>query len=232
MPNVDYQIVRTKKITSSVSIKIKNGEVIVSAPFWVGKNFISNFVDQKKDWILTSLQKSRPPEPDKKYTEEESHLLFGELYPLRLQFSSTPTRTSVNLSEDSLLVYLYQGFTESQRVKETKDALLRFYLEKGIEYLTEKVNYYTKLLGVDYNRIDIKKVSSIWGSCSAGNALSFNRKLVQAPPAVVDYVVIHEVCHLRERNHSSRFWGLVFKYDRDYKHHRRWLHQNHHLLIL
>ncbi|PIP85683.1 hypothetical protein COW83_03000, partial [Candidatus Collierbacteria bacterium CG22_combo_CG10-13_8_21_14_all_43_12] len=75
-------------------------------------------------------------------------------------------------------------------------------------------------------------VSSIWGSCSPSNRLCFNRKLIMAPHEVVDYVVIHEVCHLVHRNHSSRFWGLVAKLDPKYKEHRRWLYRNHSLLSI
>ena len=232
MPNIEYKIIRNRRLTGNISLKIKNGEVVVQAPFWVPKTIIQNFVDSKESWIKSVLAKTKPAEPNKNYFDGENHLLFGKSYTLERILSDIPTRTTV-VTEGSLLrITLYKNFDEAKKVQEIKDALLRFYLEKGIGYLTEKVNFYTETLGVTYTKIEIKKVSSIWGSCSAKNVLSFNRKLVMAPYEIIDYVIIHEVCHLRERNHSSRFWGLVFKYDRYYKDHRRWLQQNSALLTI
>ena len=107
-----------------------------------------------------------------------------------------------------------------------------WYLKKGIETITEKVNLYSQKIGVSYSRISLKSVTSIWGSCSPTNRLSFNRKLVMAPHAVVDYVVIHEVAHMVHRNHGQAFWNLVSQHDHEYQSHRRWLKQNHHLLTI
>ncbi len=232
MPNIEYKIIRNRRLTGNISLRIKNGEVIVQAPFWVPKAVIQSFVDSKSGWIKNSLSKSKPLLPDKSYFDGEDHLLFGKSFVLERVLNDKPIRTNVTTTDNKLRVSVYSGFDENKKTQEIKDALLRFYLEQGIGYLTEKVNYYTELLGVTYNKIEIKKVSSIWGSCSAKNVLSFNRKLVMAPYEIIDYVIIHEVCHLRERNHSSRFWGQVFKYDRYYKDHRRWLQQNSNLLTI
>jgi predicted metal-dependent hydrolase len=232
VPKNEYKLVRTRRLSGSISIRIKNGEVIASAPFWVPKIAVDSFVKEKADWIEKSLKSQKPVEAGKKYITGETHLLFGKEYLLEVVTSVSPIRTIVKESGNKLVVEVYVGFNKEKLAKEIQDAMLRFYLEKGIGYLTEKVNFYTSLLGVDYSKIEIKKVSSIWGSCSAKNVLSFNRKLVMAPEDIIDYVIIHEVCHLRERNHSSRFWGLVFRFDRKYKEHRRWLHINHAILSL
>ncbi len=232
VPKIEYKIIRNKKLTGNISLGIKNGEVIVRAPFWVPKNIIDNFVVSKNNWIKKALEKTSPPLHTKNYSHGEEHLLFGQNYQLDIELVETPVRTVVSKDNTRLNVKIYKHFDETKKTQEIKDALLRFYLEVGIGYITDKVNYYTKELGVEYSKIDIKKVSSIWGSCSGKNVLSFNRKLVMAPNEITDYVIIHEVCHLRERNHSSRFWGLVFKYDRYYKEHRRWLFKNSSLLTI
>lgn len=232
MPKIEYKILRTKRFTGSISIKIKNGEVVASAPFWVPKMAIDNFISEKSDWIIKSLKAQKPVEADKKYITGEKHLFFGKEYSLDIITVEKPIRTNVKNKDDRLVVEVYVGINKEKLAQEVQKALLHFYLEKGISYLTEKVNYYTNLLEVEYSKIEIKKVSSIWGSCSAKNVLSFNRKLVLAPLDIIDYVIVHEVCHLRERNHSSRFWGLVFKFDKNYKEHRKWLHLNHRLLTI
>ncbi len=227
-----YKIIKTKKLTGSVSIRIKEGEVIVRAPFWYPKIAIENFLEQKKDWILKALQKTKLEVDEKDYQENEKHLYLGKAYPLKIITDNNLIRTRVEKIDESLVVFISSMFTEAKKKQEIKDALLRFYLENAIHYITDKVNYYTQSLGVEYSKIEIKKVSSIWGSCSGKNVLSFNRKLIMSPEEIIGYVIIHEVCHLRERNHSSRFWGLVFKYDRQYKDHRRWLHNNSSLLTI
>lgn len=232
VPKIDYQLIRSKKLTGNITLRIKDGAVVVRAPFWVPMFAIQNFVDQKSSWIIKNMSAVYPSTPSKSYEDGEKHLFFGKDLPLKIVSTPTPQRTSIQDKGEHLEVSIYSGFSSAKIKQEIKDALLRFYLEEGVGYITEKVNYYTNLLGVDYSKIDIKKVSSIWGSCSGKNVLSFNRKLIMAPYEIIDYVVIHEVCHLRERNHSSRFWGLVFKYDREYKIHRGWLSKNHKLLTI
>lgn len=173
---------------------------------------------------------SKPKE--KEYVDGEKHLYFGQEYILAIIHTEIPLRTEAKILEDKLQVSLFSGHVDNKRDEEIKEAILRLYLETGIAVITEKVNFYSAQLGVEYSRIDIKKVSSIWGSCSPTNRLSFNRKLIMAPHEVVDYVIIHEVCHMLQRNHSSRFWGLVAKFDSKYKEHRRWLHRNHQKLLV
>lgn len=79
---------------------------------------------------------------------------------------------------------------------------------------------------VRYGRVSIKNQRSRWGSCSVRGNLNFNRRLAFAPPDVVDYVVVHELAHLLEMNHSKRFWGHVAAWCPDHKTHRRWLRDN------
>lgn len=227
------KIIRSRSLSSGISISVHPERgVVVRAPFWVPGSVIQKFIEERSDWIRKHLAKVGPKGAEKKYIDGEMHLYFGREYPLRLVPAAVPIRTSVELDEDSIRIDLYHGHEGAKKNSEIKEGLLRWYLETGISVITEKVNRYTGAIGVDYSRIDIKKVSSIWGSCSPGNRLCFNRKLIMAPHEVVDYVVIHEVCHLVHRNHSSRFWGLVAKFDPQYKEHRRWLRRNHHLLII
>lgn len=234
MPQFEYKIVRSRSLTSSTSITVseKRG-VIVRAPFWVPEFSIKNFVDERSAWIVNQLRHINLKKiADKKYEEGEHHLFFGKEYPLSFALSESPTRTQVSLVEDKMQVKIFSGHENEKKQSETKEAILRLYLEEGIGVITQKVNFYSEKLNVSYTRIDLKKVSSIWGSCSAGNNLSFNRKLVMAPHEIVDYVVIHETCHMIQRNHSSRFWSLVAKLDPYYREHRKWLRDNHHLLTI
>ncbi|MDD6000119.1 MAG: SprT family zinc-dependent metalloprotease [Lachnospiraceae bacterium] len=89
--------------------------------------------------------------------------------------------------------------------------------------LTERTDYYKKILGVDYNRIRIADQKTRWGSCSSTGTISYNWHLVLLPDAILDYVVVHELCHVIQMNHSKEFWALVEQVLPDYRMRRKWL---------
>lgn len=100
------------------------------------------------------------------------------------------------------------------------------YRQAAKEYIPKRAEYYAAQLGVSYNRITIRDQKTRWGSCSGKGNLSFNWRLILAPPKILDYVVVHELCHRREMNHSPRFWALVESILPDYKQSRKWLKEN------
>ena len=94
------------------------------------------------------------------------------------------------------------------------------------ELISARVRHWAGVLGLEYNRICIKDQHTLWGSCSGKKNLNFNWRLTAATPEALDYVVIHELCHLREMNHSNKFWAHVGAACPDYKVHRKWLRKN------
>ncbi len=100
------------------------------------------------------------------------------------------------------------------------------YRQAAKEYIPKRVAYYAELLDVTYATISIRDQKTRWGSCSSKGNLSFSWRLILAPPKVLDYVVVHELCHRKEMNHSPRFWALVESIIPDYKIHRKWLKEN------
>lgn len=100
---------------------------------------------------------------------------------------------------------------------------IKLLVTKAKRILPPKVERYSKILGVSYNRITIRMQKSRWGSCSAQGNLNFNCLLMRAPDEIIDYVIVHELCHRKEMNHSDRFWALVESILPDYKERRKWL---------
>ena len=103
--------------------------------------------------------------------------------------------------------------------------------DKALEIIPKRVDYYAKIMGVSYGRITIRNQVSRWGSCSAKGNLNFNCLLMLCPIEVLNYVVIHELCHIREMNHSRRFWSLVERFCPEYKQHKAWLKEHGNELI-
>lgn len=97
---------------------------------------------------------------------------------------------------------------------------------KALAYIPERVKYYAPIVGVNYTRITIRNQKTRWGSCSSKGGLNFNCLLMLTPPEVIDYVVVHELCHRKEMNHSKAFWAEVEKVLPDYKSAKRWLKEN------
>ena len=94
---------------------------------------------------------------------------------------------------------------------------------KAKRIIPQKVRYYAGIMGVEYGRITIRMQKSRWGSCSGRGNLNFNCLLMRTPDEIIDYVVVHELCHLKEMNHSPAFWAEVEKILPDYKERRKWL---------
>ena len=98
--------------------------------------------------------------------------------------------------------------------------------EKALEYIPQRVEYYASLIGVDYGRITIRNQKTKWGSCSSKGNLNFNCLLMLTPPEVIDSVVVHELCHRKEMNHSKEFYSEVLRVYPEYKRWNKWLKDN------
>ncbi len=111
-------------------------------------------------------------------------------------------------------------------------ALENRYRNAAKDYFTKRVAYYHTLTGGVYHTITVRDQKSRWGSCSSRGTLSFNYRLMFAPPRVLDYVVVHELCHLTHMNHSKDFWNMVRQIMPDYKIYKEWLREHGHELTL
>ena len=98
--------------------------------------------------------------------------------------------------------------------------------DKALEYIPKRVEHYASFLDVEYGRITVRNQRTRWGSCSGKKNLNFNCLLMLTPTEVIDYVVVHELCHLKEMNHSKDFWAEVERVLPDYRERRLWLKRN------
>ncbi len=112
---------------------------------------------------------------------------------------------------------------EARGIKPLTSDEIRKLADEALEYIPERVQYFSKIVGVDYGRITIRNQKTRWGSCSSKGNLNFNCLLMLTPPEVIDYVVVHELCHRKEMNHSKAFWSEVEKVIPDYKRWVKWL---------
>lgn len=128
--------------------------------------------------------------------------------------------------------HLVQMYFKAEEIKKQKkepaltNADIEKLCQKALSVIPDKVKYYAEIMGVTYGRITIRNQKTRWGSCSNKGNLNFNCLLMLMPDKVLDYVVVHELCHLKQMNHSKKFWKEVERYMPDYKNYKKWLNEN------
>lgn len=127
------------------------------------------------------------------------------------------------------LVQMYFKAEENKKQKKEPaltNADIEKLCQKALSVIPDKVKYYAEIMGVTYGRITIRNQKTRWGSCSSKGNLNFNCLLMLMPDKVLDYVVVHELCHLKQLNHSKKFWKEVERYMPDYPNYKKWLNEN------
>ncbi len=153
--------------------------------------------------------------------DREEYLFLGQVYQLRI----VDDLPKAIILEDSLKI-------SSVVLRNAADHLQVWYKEKALEYLNHRVGHYAKLTGVVHKAVRVSDARTRWGSCGYAGTLNFNWRLIMALPRVVDYVVVHELMHIKQRNHSSKFWNEVRNVIPDYKSDEQWLKNNRHRLTI
>lgn len=141
--------------------------------------------------------------------------------PLRL--SEKRIRTFVESKEAWIQKTVQKILEKSETVPQISDEERREGVQKAMKIIPQRVAYFAKRMGVSYGRITIREQKTRWGSCSAKGNLNFNWKLVRMPEEALDYVVVHELAHRKEMNHSDRFWAIVEAELPDYRERRKML---------
>lgn len=224
---IDYTIKRgNRKKTLAINVTLAS-QVIVLAPNDFSREKIKTIVKKKALWILEKqehFKRLAMLSPEKEFVSGEQILLLGRKYRLKIKeenYLSIP-----KLSGRRLFIYVHSNLAPEARKEIIKDALIKWYFIKSTKIIKQRVNRYSKLLNLFPKKVIIKDQKKRWASCSSDGILRFNWRIAIAPISIVDYVVVHELCHLKVKNHSSDFWKLVSIAMPDYKNRRNWLKNN------
>lgn len=215
------EIVRTNRIKTA-SVKVEAGKVSVVVPKSLTDERIQSVVEKKTSWIIEKLliQQKTLPVKKKEYVSGESFSYLGRNYRLK---QKTGSESSVKLVNGRLTIT--QPST-SKSEENTAALITGWYVEHARKKLAEKVERYSKIVGVTPRSIGIKTFKSRWGSCHANGNIDFNWRIIMAPNRIVDYVVVHELCHMKQHDHSPKFWKCVERILPDYQECKDWLKEN------
>ena len=186
------------------------------------------------DWIKATMKRARDASAKRFrrcYEDGELFLVRGKPYRLERCLSNEGSRATAQFSGNSLEVSIPAGTSHTDR-EQLRDAVLHFYRQLARDYLPVRVAELAAEHGFAYNQLRIKHQKTRWGSCSAKGNINLNLRLMMTPDEAIDYVIIHELCHLRELNHSRQFWMMVECCCPEYRKWKAWLRQNRAYLIL
>ncbi|OBT08062.1 hypothetical protein A9267_10065 [Shewanella sp. UCD-FRSSP16_17] len=214
-------VIRTSRIKTA-SIKVEDGLVSIVVPKALDIERVHQLVAEKRQWIIQkiALHDASLPASTREFISGEAYAYLGRNYRLKVVCGDY---VPVKLYQGRLVATLPDGAKRSNLVR---DALIRWYKLNALRKIKEKVRRYSKIMGLEPKSVGIKTFKSRWGSCSPKGELDFNWIIVMAPNRVVDYVVIHELCHLKQLDHSPKFWKEVERIMPDYAEHKEWLKVN------
>jgi predicted metal-dependent hydrolase len=212
------QISRTDR-AKSATIKVEEGLVVVVVPRTLTQERIKRLLDDKKLWIQQkiALHPQTPVKTEKQYVSGEAFSYLGRNYRLKVNEGEL---TPIKLSQGRLTMSAPKGVSESKLIKY---ALTSWFRRRAELRLREKIIRYSPIVGVETNGYKVKEFQSRWGSCTPSGRVDMNWKIIMAPNRVVDYVVVHELCHLKQHDHSPQFWKLVENIIPDYAESKEWL---------
>ena len=216
------EIVRTQR-RKTAAIKVVSGKVSVIVPKFLSLAEIESLVHKKQGWIKEKLalqQQTLSIEP-KKFISGEIFTYLGDGYPLKIIESSSP---SINFQQKTFIISVKNKTQNNAAL--IKKLLLQWYQQQAEVQLLEKTAAYAKLIGVKPSAVKVKSFKARWGSCSHTAEIKYNWKIIIAPEAIVDYLIVHELSHIIHHNHSPNFWQTVAFYLPDYKNYRQWLKLN------
>lgn len=206
------KLIRSRRKTVALQVT-DAAEVIVRAPRWVSRSFIDTFVSRHNTWIEEQKKKSQKRlRYVRTYQDGEVFLYLGTtLYLTRRAKTKKVHRI------DNLLHIPCNQQSPSVNIE-------AWYKKNAKAYITERVEYLARQNGFRVRKIRITSARSRWGSCSGKGNLNFTWRLIMAPEEVIDYVIFHELVHLRHMDHSRTFWALVEQLCPDHKVRQKWLH--------
>lgn len=216
--DLDYNIVyshQRKTVTLSVE---RDKTVLVRAPIGLSEEKIHQAIESKKLWLYEKINHTQKY-PDKitrkKFVSGETLLYLGKNYRLEITDDQVPN------------VRFRSGFFISRCHKDDAFQLFRdWYTKRAYIKLSPNVKNFAESLGVEFNQILVSDLKYRWGSCTPKNNLNFNWRIMKAPILVIDYLIVHELTHLLESNHTAKFWNIVAVQVPNYQMAKNWLRDN------
>ena len=221
--DIPYEVVRSRRSTTDIIIE-RDGRVVVRAPEEADDAQLAEIVRARHYWIYQGLAEWRDLNATRvlrEYRNGEGFLYLGASYRLLLL---SDQETPLQLKNGRFA--LRRDLVDQGGVDAARGAFRDFYIAKGQERLPRRVAYYAPKVGVGPSGVEVRDLGHRWASCSRTGKLSFHWKCLMAPQTIIDYIVVHELCHFHHGDHSDAFWNEVDKVLPDFRERKEWLRKH------
>ena len=219
----EYEVVRSKRATADIVLE-RDGRIVVRAPESAADEQIEKIVDSKLHWIYPNLAEWRDLNSTRilrEYKSGEGFLYLGRSYRLKL----VAEQAEPLLLKNGRFT-LRRDLVESGDVELAKAAFREYYVARGYERISKRVEYFAPKVDAKPRGVDVKELGHRWASCSPLGKLSFHWKCMMAPQTIIDYIIVHELCHFHHLDHTDAFWNEVDKVMPNYRERKEWLKVN------
>jgi len=195
------EIIRSRRKTIALQVS-HDARLIVRVPYYTSERLIRKVINEKRLWILKKQEQAKEKYKkvcSKKFVNGERFLFLGNSYKLHI----------VDDFDLSLIFNNEIFFLSKKILNKAKEVFIKWYKEQAYKNFSERAAIYSKISGITYNKLKITNARKRWGSCSSKGNLNFTWRLIMAPLQVIDYVIVHELVHIKEKNHSKNFWNNV-----------------------
>lgn len=213
---IDYEIILQNRKTISIEIKDK---VIVKVPYNIKKEELNTILKKKENWIKNKLDIVN----NRTYLKDDEILFRGKVTKKDIKLQPFLKRNFVVYSDGKIIINV-------KKYEDVNIILKRWLKRYSLDMINEIIQKYQIYFNEKPKEIKVKEQKTIWGSCTYDNKLNFNYKLALATEKAMEYVVVHEMCHMVHKNHSKEFWKMVEKLMPEYKKEHEWLRKNGYLL--
>lgn len=230
-PPIAFSI-RRSHLAKNTRIVVKADKIEVVAPPGVSERNIKQFVEAQRDWIDNARQRVAEkaqdiPKLSPPHYADGVHIPYrGQNLQLRVKSGKTANIRIAAQNDGGLLIYLPDRLAEHEHSENIRQALTRWMKSRTREHAEQMIAKHAPRFALFPRGLRIKTQKSRWGSCGPKNDINLNWLLMLTPPEVFEYVVVHELCHIKHKNHSQDFWRLVAEHLPDYANQRRWLKQH------
>ena len=220
---ITFNLIYRKRKTMSIEVETP-GEVTVIVPVGTATEDVIEKVKSRAGWIVSKQYESKfinDTKIEREAVSGESYMYLGRNYSLDIRVDENIDNISVKLFQGKFVVNTY---TKDEDL--IKKAMENWYREKTLAKVKERVSYYSSYFNDEVTTVKVKEQKKRWASCTSKNELLFNWRCVMAPVFVLDYIVVHEMCHMEYKNHSKDFWNRVYAVMPDYEVRKLWLRNN------
>lgn len=220
------EIIKTSR-RGSIGLKVEPNRIALMVPKNMSDETIALFIQNENQWLLQKISEQKQHMPKQiSFISGHELLLFGEKILYKEDHHSDVKKMHAEFSENTLTLFCKQKRKLKYVKLASRKVAVQFFVDQLQLFLDQRFLDLASTIQVSPTVVSIKNYKSRWGSCCSDGRIQFNWRLAMAPKSVVEYVIIHELCHLIHGNHSKEYWQVVAQFCPDYQQQKNWLKKN------